>query len=262
MKHWSRVILFFLFTLFYNINAQQEPYIVIPGTWSKFARWYKPSSFFYDILSLSAHYQGKSVCTFAWSGRLNHEERSAAALRLAQFIQKHPSDTVHIIAHSHGANVGIMAAQELKRIHSHKRIGTFFALGAPVDKKQYKPTMEIIEYLYNLYSYADIIQPIFGQYQRHFESHERIANIRVLIDNFQPFHSSLHHPLIARWIPLIHDFVIKETHSFKQFDFSQNGIIEFSTENSPVYKIDNEPTLMPPIRSSRERYPVFRKKIV
>ena len=66
------------------------------------------------------------------------------------------------------------------------------------------PNMDKIDFMYHFFSYADLVQPVLGLFGREYPSHERIANIRTLINDKNPLHSQLHNPLVAKWICMFH----------------------------------------------------------
>ena len=55
----------------------------------------------------------------------------------------------------------------------------------------YLPNMKVIQYLYNLFSFEDLIQTVLGLSVREFPEHKRIANLRVIINGKEPDHAGL-----------------------------------------------------------------------
>src|SRR5579859_5447719 len=137
--------------------------ILIPGTWSLGANWHQPGGDFYESL-LASMSQDSKLVTFTWSGGNRHKDRVLAAQQLVLLVEKY--DEVIFVAHSHGTNVGILTSQLLAQKGSKTKIRLFYALGTPVDAEDYLPNMNVIDYFYNLYSYADIIQPVLGAFTR------------------------------------------------------------------------------------------------
>lgn len=230
-----------LFSAF-SFGAPHSYYIIIHGTWSRPFSWHMPGGSFYDTLA-SVTPLG-TVSFFLWSGDNKHESRVHAAKELVEFIQRHyPEDAcINIIAHSHGSNVGILASQMMAQQQSNKhRISSFYALGTPTNAQSYMPNMRIIGYFYNLFSFNDLVQPVFGMFSREYPAHERIANLFITIDGKEPRHSELHHPLVAQWIPSIHeDLAGQRLSGFDAFDFKKPGIIHFKTNELPRYEIDEK----------------------
>lgn len=232
-----------LTTLTDNKTDIKNVYILVHGTWGLEAPWYQVQGDFFEQVTQSAlTLQGK-VITFSWTGNLNHESRLQAALNLTKLIISYPENIdIHIIAHSHGANVVNVASQLLgqEKIYAHK-IKKFFALGVPVDSGRYMPDMSVIDHCYNFFSFNDHVQTVLGVYERFFPAHERIANIRVSINGQEPTHTGLHSAFVGYWLPLMHDHLAQESSgNFNNFDFSSPGIIYFYTHKMPRYDIDYE----------------------
>ena len=218
-------------------------YIIIHGTWAAANDWCMPGGDFYDAVTESAQQRDASVCFLIWSGDNSHTARRKAAQQLVNMIQLHPPGTsINIIAHSHGANVGIIASQLLGQEKNNKHtICSFYALGVPINTEQYLPDMNMIQNFYNLFSFSDFIQPILGVCDRQFPPHERIANIRITIDSKEPNHSELHAPAVGTWLPFIHEQLAEnKIGNFASFDFEQPGIIHFFGDRNPAYSIDLE----------------------
>lgn len=236
-----KTILFLSFLFFmFNINAHTV-FIIIHGTWAMNMAWYMPGGDFFDELEKSTRYIDGVAVPFLWSGKLDHGKRLYAAQGLVKLIQSYPLETkICIAAHSHGANVGILATQLLgqdpNNIH---HIHAFYALGAPVCREQYVPNMHIVRYFYNLFSAGDMVQPVFGWYNREYIQHTRIANLKVMVENYDPGHSGLHHKLIGEWIPFLHErLAMSRLGNFEKFDFEKPGIIYFAENCAPKYLVD------------------------
>lgn len=239
--------LFFLLLLINATLHAHTVYIIIHGTWAAASDWCMPGGDFYDAVTESAQKLNASVCFLIWSGANSHSARSKAAQQLVNMIQLHPPETsINLIAHSHGANVGIVASQLLAQEKDNKHmIHSFYALGVPINTEQYLPDMNVISYFYNIFSFGDFIQPILGVCDRQFPPHERIANIRITIDGKEPNHSELHGPVVGTWLPLIHKKLAENTvGNFASFDFQQPGIIRFSSNQPPWYEIDLQRDLL------------------
>jgi len=231
-------IAMYLFLLhFTHVTYTQTIFIVIHGTWAAKEQWYMPGGDFFNALEKSAIQQQSAVTPYRWSGNNNYKDRIHAAKGLAQLIQSYSSDTtICLVSHSHGGNVGIIASQLLGAMkNTTNRIHIFYALGTPVNTTDYLPNMNIITYFYNLFSFEDFIQPVLGMFGREYLQHERIANIRVTINNKEPSHTQLHNPLTGQLLPTLHDFL---TTSCQDFDFKKPGIIHFAENKIPIYALD------------------------
>lgn len=208
--------------------------VLIHGTWALKESWHMPGGDFFEALAQNIA-PDTAIITFLWSGGLGHQNRIHGAKALKLLIQSYSPDTEFIIVgHSHGVNVAIIASQLLdadsKNIHS---INALYALGAPISPNEYAPNMNIIQHVYNLFSFNDMVQPLFGIALREFHPHERITNICVTIDSKLPSHSMLHHPTIAHGILKIPKIIPQES-------FSLPGIIHFTNQGIPVYELDRK----------------------
>ena len=136
---------------------------LVHGTWSQKAAWHKEQGGFFKTVKNWANKkyiepQSVSIKSFEWSGALSHKSRIKAGEQLAHTIKNLPVDTViHIIAHSHGANVVFTASQILAEEKSKHHIESCFLLGAPIKIERYKPNMEKISYIYNMFSFKDYL---------------------------------------------------------------------------------------------------------
>ncbi len=211
-------------------------YIIIHGTWCKPFNWHMPGGDFFEALKHSAMQHGDSVTFLNWSGSNNHEARVEGAKRLIYMIKTYSEKTkINLVAHSHGTNVGIIASQLLaKDPNNLYQIHHFYALGTPVNLTSYKPNMSIIKNFYNFFSFSDMIQSVFGLFQREFPTTEKMWNIRIVINDKNPEHTDLHHSLIASWIPELWELLFSKNRSEKP------GVIYFSDTIKPKYGIDHE----------------------
>lgn len=234
-------ILIFIFLTLLAVPVQtKEIVLLIHGTWAhkkNAEHWYNPDGYFFDIIEKQLKKENTVLVTFLWSGGNSPQARESAARVLAKTIESYNNtDVINIIAHSHGATVGILASQYLAKNPSNKhRISQFYSLGRPVNNKECQPNMDVIDYFYNFFSYNDAIQRVFGAYEREIlPTHHRIANLRIVVNGKDPNHSELHAPCIAQWIYTIHDLLcLNET-----FEFSDPGVLYFSDTQPPTYAID------------------------
>ena len=239
-KYFFSLLLFYL--SFGRIQAKEPDgvFIIVPGTWSAFAWWHHTeSAFFRELEKQSAHYN-KKVTTYTWQGRNSDKNRKHAAKGLVKLIQTYPEKmNVYLISHSHGTNVAILASQELARTKSSRKIDVLFSLGAPVNTDAYSPNMNTIKTFYNVFSLEDIVQPVFGMYQRTYPQHSRIANLRIFINEKEPTHYKIHSPILAKWLPsLIFKHIKNKNETFSSFDYEKPGIINIYNNSEPTYEID------------------------
>lgn len=219
--------------------------IVIHGTWANSETWWQPGGDFFESLKKDAFVFCDDIVAFPWSGRNTSYDRREAAKRLAEVIKLY--DQVTIVAHSHGATVGILASRYLAKDYSiyeeeyRFKIANFYALGVPVDQFEGLPDMNVIERFYNLFSFNDQIQPVFGMFERTFTQHDRIANLSVTIDGKGPNHSQLHDPVIGRDLLKIIDYFFDYTvNNFEAFSFWRPGLVEFYSQEYPGYSYDRD----------------------
>ncbi len=213
-------------------------FIIIHGIWPSKSLWHMPGGDFFEEFEKNC--VNDHVVSFCWSGKNDHEARVCAAQILTKLIQSYPSETtITIIAHSHGGNVATLASQILAKnincCHGPPRkyqIAVLYALGTPIHD-DYKPDMNVIGHVYNLFSFEDWVQPVLGMFRRQYESHKRIGNMRITIDDKQPDHTNLHNPIVGSWLPQLHTWVVNNN-----IDLQSPGIIHFSSNKKLRYEID------------------------
>lgn len=231
--------IFFIFISFITLESlayAEKPssiFILIHGTWGADCDWYLPKGDFFEALEQTVSEKNSVVASFRWSGGCSHEARLNAAHSLVKLIKTYSINTaVFIIAHSHGGNVATLASHLLAQEEDNKhRIRALFTLGTPV-MSNYLPNMKIIHYLYNFFSFEDIIQTVLGVSAREFPEHKRIANLRVIINGKEPDHAGMHHALLGKWIAYVHQH-------FKQY-LQEKNIVGHISEPSIVYFDDNK----------------------
>ncbi len=232
--------------------------ILVHGTFALHADWCSPGGEFYEELEKQAHKIHQKVVPFLWSGALGDTARIKAGRALTKLILSYPDfEEIILIGHSHGGNVINIASQLLayekvtkdgpviEAIKSlaprsfdtiasaitqdERRIKYVFFLGTPVAPAPYVPAMSIIENVFNMYSIGDTIQNVFGFYATTYPPHERITNVEIRFDTYQPGHTQLHEPIIARWILLIPKLV-----KTKKSDV-RDGTLCLSEKHEPTY---------------------------
>lgn len=227
----------FLFILFFWPAAwAHDVYIIVHGTWSCGISWANSGGDFFDALEKSAP-EGSHILPYTWSGNVDHVSREHAAKGLVKLIKSYPAKTnINLIAHSHGANVATVASQMLaKDLNNHHSIANFYALGAPVNVSSYAPAMNVIKNFYNLFSFEDFVQPVFGFFERTYPEHEHTANIRIFINGKEPGHSELHDPLVAQLLPHLPAFLQAQEQKMQT-----PSIIYVEKDAVPKYQIDRD----------------------
>jgi hypothetical protein len=215
----------------------QSVFILIHGTWGADCSWYVPEGDFFAALEETVCDKKSVVVPFRWSGGCGHDSRVKAAQNLIKLIKTYDEHTpIFIIAHSHGGNVVTLASHLLAQEEDNKHhIRALFTLGTPV-MSNYLPNMKIIQYVYNLFSFEDIIQTVLGLSVREYPDHKRIANLRVMINGNEPDHAGLHHPLVGKWIAYIHKYFKQhlENKDIKD-NISEPHIVHFDDDKEPLF---------------------------
>jgi hypothetical protein len=114
-----------------NAGHRTAVITLVHGTFARDALWTRPDS----ALSTALQQVGCHVTRFAWSGRNSHRARSRAAGDLAEHLQQqlteHPRARHWVIAHSHGGNVALHAADQLRTAWGRGARVTTVALATP-----------------------------------------------------------------------------------------------------------------------------------
>src|SRR5437762_9800343 len=214
-----RYIVFF-FGFHFHLFSHQV-YIIVHGTWGLETTWYMPGGDFFDALEISAKEHNATVVPFSWTGKNNIQARQKAAQNVAKLIETYDKATeIIVIAHSHGGNVAIIASHLLQK----NKIFCLYTLGTPINRSLY-PNMDMIRYCYNFFSFDDLVQPVLGMFEREYAPHERIANVRVVINGKEPDHTDLHNVVVGKWLSYISihaDIIMNEP-----------GVLYFSDTQAP-----------------------------
>lgn len=219
--------------------------IIIHGTWAQNETWYRPTGGFFEAVK-SCNNEIKivdEIVSFSWSGKLGYPAQVEAAQDLVKFIELY--DFVILIAHSHGATVGMIASHIIFENNTagnkKSEIDKFYALGVPVDETTVIPHMYVIKKFYNIFSFGDFIQTVNGNCDRAFSAYERMVNISVQFDSLHPSHTQLHHPAFGIWLLKIEDFFAqKQIGNFEKFNFLKPGTICFSSYRHPIYSVQED----------------------
>ena len=231
------IILFLTFSL-----CAQHTVIIVPGTWAAKERWHTPQGDFFKEVQRAAQDLDMQVLTYNWSGALCYDARVCAAQGLVNLIRSYPHETIFtIIAHSHGGNVVFEASQQLYACGYRSCIRALYTLATPCSELEVLPNMDVIEYVYHFFSFADLVQTVQGMYDRVLPAHPRCCNLRILMNNREPDHGSMHHAMIGNWILYFHEYYIKnKVGSFANFTYENPGIILLFPFLEPRYQIDEE----------------------
>jgi Lipase (class 3) len=235
-----RTIFFVFMISTVTFMKAQSVFILIHGTWGADCSWYMPEGDFFKALEETVSDKKSVVVPFRWSGGCGHESRVKAAQHLVKLIKTYDEHTpIFIIAHSHGGNVVTLASHFLAEEDDNKHhIRALFTLGTPV-MSNYLPNMKIIQYVYNLFSFEDLIQTVLGLSIREYPEHKRIANLRVIINGKEPDHAGLHHSLVGKWIAYIHKYFKQHLENRDIRDnISEPSVVHFDDDKEPLFMHD------------------------
>ncbi len=233
-----------IFLIFFSTKSiARTVCIFIHGTWGIESPWYLPGGDFFETFTESAqHYEPCHSVSLSWSGKNTHQARLLAAHQLVRLIKSYsPKTSFIIIAHSHGANVAFLASSILYEYNNHQ-IDTIYALGPPINIQKYTPNMAIIKRVVNFFSFNDLVQPVFGLFERLLPPHERMFNVRLLIDEKQPLHCGLYSPTLGKWLPYIHAQITSKKLLF--FEEMLPPLLKLSGDAEPQWEPDTKRTLL------------------
>jgi len=226
-----RILLFAIsfFTATFAMQAPYEIWVLIHGTWAHDELWWNFGGDFFCALQKAVAPSGAKVLPFQWDGKNTEKSRKATAFALANLLSCFDKQRpINIVAHSHGVNIALTACQLWAQQQPLRKIKALYALGAPVCETQYRPNMDIIENLYNLFSFNDTVQNIFD-YKRVFEHQPGIMNMRVLVNGREPTHTDIHSATIAAWLPVLEHVLCCD-----------QGLIKFYSKKMPEVVFDSE----------------------
>lgn len=215
--------------------------IIVHGSFARCAAWYQPGGDFYDQIARRAQRHGQKVTCFSWRGLPLHHTIKKAGKELAHYILA-LTDTAPlvVIGHSHGGNVIFYASQFLFDHYEQTKEAVFdmqshllleecrpqglfdvtftsrqpslipcidivHCLGTPIHTDQFLPNMHVIKSVYHYYSEGDLVQSVFGRYDRMLPAQEGCANLKIVFHKksqslHHPSHSELHDICIADWL--------------------------------------------------------------
>lgn len=183
-----------------------ENWIFVHGTFAAKVNWHKKDSAERKTLSNALKQKPKhfshTIHSFVWSGHNNHPARLKAAQALTELLKK-LNPPYHIIAHSHGGTVVLLAAQKLFEAKDPLTITELYCLGTPIHHDWYKNAHNNIKTIYNLFSYGDVVQRVLTLFQRTFPETPSVHNIQVKINAMSPRHTELHAPEVIAHLPAL-----------------------------------------------------------
>jgi hypothetical protein len=176
-------------------NPSNSLTIIVHGTWAKTSRWWQQGGNFWNYINALVPDLYNGSAPYSWSGANSDTERVSAATDLIAWVQRNPTHSLRIIAHSHGGNICLLAAQ------SGLKIDKLITLGTPI-RLEYLPDLKHIGVLHNVFSTNDSVQTPTGTIPntrgegRTFGENNIVQNHRAIDDGNggQPGHSELHEP--------------------------------------------------------------------
>ena len=114
-------------------KVADEVTIIIHGTFASNGKWWRSGGDFFeyvkkDLNRSDLYGQGDQ---FKWSGKNRDKKRRQASTALKLWLKGHPAKKVNVFAHSHGANVAMLAT------HKYVYIDRLIMLSPPVRKDYY-----------------------------------------------------------------------------------------------------------------------------
>ena len=179
------------------IFAENISYILIHGTWAKNAPWYQEGGDFFDTLSCVID-KTDEIISFSWSGNCSESDRRIAAITLVQLLREKTlkNKKIVIIAHSHGGNVALHALEYIKYHKIDIFIDFLVLLGTPI-AHNYALEHVSVKLIMNIFSFGDLIQPVFGLFKRTLQKNEQSINLHMILYEKEPKHNQLYTPLFA-----------------------------------------------------------------
>jgi hypothetical protein len=88
--------------------------VIIHGTWASNGKWWRPGGDFFEYVKTDLNRPDiyEKSDRFRWSGKNRDGVRRNAAKALNKWLRTHPAREVNVFAHSHGANIAMMATKE------------------------------------------------------------------------------------------------------------------------------------------------------
>ena len=146
------------------VSSINEITIIIHGTWASDGTWWRPGGDFFEYVKNDlqrSDLYGKSD-QFMWSGKNRDKSRRKAGKSLNKWLRGHPAHEGNVFAHSHGANVAMLAT------HEDLKIDRLVMLSPPV-REDYCANWSNVKKAYNIQASFDPVVAIAagGQWFKH-----------------------------------------------------------------------------------------------
>ena len=161
--------------------------IMIHGTWASNGKWWRPGGDFFEYVKKDlgrSDLYSKSD-RFVWSGKNRDRKRKQAGVELSKWLKEHKSSEVNVFAHSHGANIAMLAT------HQDIRMDRLIMLSPPV-RKDYFAKWSNVGQAYNIQAAFDPVVGIARGGQWFNNSHVKEKKLKF------NGHSASHEPHVWR----------------------------------------------------------------
>jgi hypothetical protein len=162
--------------------------LMVHGTFAKNAKWWQPGGDFHEFIrrTVDPDLYGAGD-RFDWSGGYSDAARALAATELRDWVNAHNLAGLDIFAHSHGANLAMLATQ------CGLSVGTLVMMSCPVHIHKYSPNPSAITRSVSVRVHLDlvILADIGGQRFNHPNIEEHV--LPIWFD-----HSATHQPNVWR----------------------------------------------------------------
>ena len=173
------------------IRSRRKPSrtsLMVHGTFAKNSDWWQPGGDFHEFIrrTVRPDLYGAND-RFDWSGGYSDDARAMAATDLRDWVNVHNLAGLDIFAHSHGANVAMLASQ------SGLTVGTLVMMSCPVHIHKYSPNPNAIARAVSVRVHLDlvILADLGGQRFNHPNIEEHV--LPIWFD-----HSATHEPKVWR----------------------------------------------------------------
>jgi len=127
----------------------------------------------------------------------------------------------------------------LKRALPSYQIELVCLMGTPINTNVFDIDMNVVRQVINLYSVADVIQPLVGS--QTLPAHSRRANVQVKLHHDQnapapidPCHKNIRHAIIGGWLLQLPE-LLANNESPEEINALQSGCITFYENKRPVF---------------------------
>jgi hypothetical protein len=173
------------------IRSRRKPShtsLMVHGTFAKNANWWQPGGDFHEFIRRTVRPDLYGADDrFDWSGGYSDGARALAATELRDWVNARSLAGLDIFAHSHGANVAMLASQ------SGLTVGTLVMMSCPVHIHKYSPNPSAITRAVSVHVHLDlvILADLGGQRFNHPNIEEHV--LPIWFD-----HSATHEPKVWR----------------------------------------------------------------